>query len=70
MFFSSRSDAYARLDQVLDVKNGGYLQYCKGCIVYFVIQLLSEPDEVWLARSKDNYLSYPGHYIKMHLDAF
>ena len=45
MFFSSRSDAYARLDQVLDVKNGGYLQYCKGCIVYFVIQLLSEPDK-------------------------
>ena len=47
MVFSSRSDAYAtnRLDQVLDVKIGGYLQYCKGCIVYFVIQLLSEPDK-------------------------
>ena len=23
----------------------GYLQYCNGCLVYFVIQLLSEPDK-------------------------
>ena len=27
------------------LESRGYLQYSKGCIVYFVIQLLSEPDK-------------------------